>query len=136
MAWFHARWHHTHTHTRCSDGNKRSWNEGTKDELQADRMYGSQRCSTTWKLSIGDTKTKQDRQIWISGTKDVKWDTKMRKRIGIAKGVFQNLNKILKTRKIALETIKSVLNYYVISVLLVTVNVGQCSRRWSKDLRL
>lgn len=120
MAWFHARWHHTHTHTQdVLMVIKEAEMKGLKINCkQTECMVHSKRCSTTWKLSIGDTKTKQDRQIWISGTKDVKWDTKMRKRIGIEKGVFQNLNKILKTRKIALETIKRVLYYYVISVLL------------------
>ena len=79
-------------------------------------MVVSRKDSPNCDLKFGDIKIKQVkkfRYLRSMLTKDGKCDTKIQRRIGIAKDAFQKLSKVLTNRKMKIKTRKRVLDSYV-----------------------
>lgn len=75
--------------------------EKIKHQLQEDRMRGYREKGEP-KLQIGDTKIKKVQKFKHLGnvlTEDGKFNTEIRRRIGITKDAFQKINRVLRKRK-------------------------------------
>ena len=84
-------------------------------------MVISKKESPRCDLRIGDAHIKQVQKFNYLGsviTSDGRYNTEIKKRIGMAKDTFQKLGKVLRNHKLAMETKKRVLDAYVMSILM------------------
>ena len=103
-------------------------------------MYGCEQKAVKpeFTLRINDTTIQQVKKFNYLGsiqTEDRKCDTKIKRRIGMAKGAFQKLEKMLKDRRMSMDTKNRVVNCYVISILTYGCDCWMSSNQMEERLK-